>query len=210
MGIGNFIYDDDVWLVDELITPHGDRERSNDGPQEGRLLLLITPHGDREPVAGARPSSSSPVSLPLMGIGNLLVNSTDDLTLTSLPLMGSGTRCRASASLPCAAAHYPSWGSGTSGMTSSPSLSSRLITPHGDREPGSLARIAVPTFCSLPLMGIGNLGARYPCAQPLADLITPHGDRERFSGSSPPPSPRVSLPLMGIGNWTKRDKEVSL
>ena len=143
-------------------------------------------------------------SLPLMGIGNLAVDGTEEEVLGS---------------------HYPSWGSETAihatmlSMNNKISLplmgignllllldaglhAAQLITPHGDRKPPTLPRgSAGHALTSLPLMGIGNLLLLLDAGLHAAQLITPHGDRK------PPTLPRgsaghalTSLPLMGIGN----------
>ena len=100
-------------VIMHLITPHGDRELS-DSPYPGEVVkVLITPHGDRERCSSRRVIRAMSSSLPLMGIGN---DNPD-------PFDTGQT-----------AAHYPSWGSGTT----------------------SLAGLPIITLISLPLMGIGN------------------------------------------------------
>ena len=98
-----------------------------------------------------------------------------------------------------------------------------LITPHGDRKPGSTAELTDPScgphypswgsktdddrrrqnWCcrsSLPLMGIENVLAAEGLALRLQHLITPHGDRKHRTRSITASPCRNSLPLMGIEN----------
>ena len=118
--------------------------------------------------------------------------------------------------------HYPSWGSGTTTAPRTMPPGSRLITPHGDREPGHgegdrPARSGLITphgdreprygssrtagiMTHYPSWGSGTGRDRLGADGTGSLLITPHGDRERVRRASSTPSYEVSLPLMGIGN----------
>ena len=207
----------DPWLI----TPHGDREPrsgsrrpaacSPDYPSWGsgtwhprpRLSTcgprLITPHGDREHVIRIARTADRTSSLPLIGNPTASAMSSRSRR-NSLPLMGIGNwQSRRSTTVWCRS-HYPSWGSGTVGLSGScacrtvslplmgignrtrnPLLTRQelyVITPHGDRQLGHTRYAAAQRLNSLPLMGIGNVPA------------------------SPSSSGGISssLPLMGIGN----------
>ena len=201
-----------------LITPHGDRELG--GVWSGRVEVeLITPHGDRERClaiistrivfmahypswgSGTPEQSTSTAdpqtrkdgnSLPLMGIGNMLMNPFAPAAVTShYPSWGSGTpRSGCWWHYRHVGSHYPSWGSGTYDGTDI----RMLITPHGDREPpkshypswGSGCQnypswgSGTPTandFPHYPSWGSGTCPVVTRLRHPNS-LITPHGDRE--------------------------------
>ena len=129
------------------------------------------------------------ISLPLMGIGSLIVSAVRMLPgIHSLPSWGSETwylvqvdRHGGYDSLPLMGiGNLPTSRCGYGGNT-------RLITPHGDRKRGIVRAIADLTRASsLPLMGIGNPW------------------RRRRSGGWRSPS----LPLMGIGNVRLRGRRL--
>ena len=219
MGIGNRRHrPHGLAAPDNLITPHGDREpsrstptrtspRSSHYPSWGSgtrghplpvqpVLLLITPHGDRERHKHAvdQRGVSAP-HYPSWGSGTTGTDPDgNEWSVTSLPLMGIGNR----------------------GNVVEPRRGrKRLITPHGDRERGSMRERAPIRSCSLPLMGIGNSTRRSGCragrtaphypswgsgTEPdprrrldaLEPLITPHGDRERL-GVVPERAPEIAL-----------------
>ena len=174
-------------------------------PECGAAHGLITPHGDRkqDDVQAGRYVRSL-VSLPLMGIGNVLAcGATGGTGMPSLPLMGIGNEPQVKRThaerfdahypswgsetqrvwrLPRSSrsAHYPSWGSETfsesdTGFDQAPFY---LITPHGDRKLTSAARSDSVAHFSLPLMGIGNLRGAEVDRAGAGHLITPHGDRK--------------------------------
>ena len=127
------------------------------------------------------------------------------------------------------AAHYPSWGSETRSEGAGQCAGFRkLITPHGDRKPGSGAPMSAAAVRSLPLMGIGNFShaarnsrysppSHYPSWGSETGPRRPPGDGPAARslplmgiGNSPPsvtstPAPSHSLPLMGIGNAVVND-----
>ena len=71
MGIENQRrFERDKLMVDELITPHGDRKLVRTRRYDLELRRLITPHGDRKPLAHAHDIRCRADSLPLMGIEN--------------------------------------------------------------------------------------------------------------------------------------------
>ena len=182
-----------------LITPHGDRKRGRacpwgSAPTSSLPLMGIgnrayspgysSGYASHYPSWGSetrRSSVDTPralVSLPLMGIGNVL-----DPELARRRLLGLITphgdrkppRSRPSTEGPYP--HYPSWGSETLVRFRRLVSDDSLITPHGDRK---LDRDLIEVGrlnASLPLMGIGN---------PLPATLTSEG--------------WTSLPLMGIGN----------
>ena len=125
------------------------------------------------------------LSLPLMGIGNLIkLNHDNRMVNNSLPLMGIGNVRLKFSSPPHTPSHYPSWGLETgSAGTERPALPashypswgletrvragwhgslSQLITPHGDWKPERGSSYCLAACNSLPLMGIGNASAAGP------------------------------------------------
>ena len=196
MGIGNGRMQPAArWspAVSGLITPHGDREPGSVLETFPQSLPLM---GREHPILPHYPSWGSgthgkarncrPISLPLMGIGNL-----------------TGSSPKGSTAPGSFEAHYPSWGSGT-GAVPSPVDHGRtsLITPHGDRElrqkqlatacrdhrshypswgSGTVSRRALDLHRSArshyPSWGSGTDEQAYP-GSTLLELITPHGDRE--------------------------------
>ena len=67
-----------------LITPHGDRKQADRACMARPGRMLITPHGDRKHQRPARTGRDSILSLPLMGIGNLLVSNARQALLSVL------------------------------------------------------------------------------------------------------------------------------
>ena len=188
-----------------LTTPHGDRERQvHQRPRDTRTELT-TPHGDRERGCGTAggvrrgaahypswgsgtshrgwPRPSHPKELttphgdrePSRAMGRRF----DWRRSTHYPSWGSGTSASSALSWCPPVTHYPSWGSGTAGRPWTMRPSTKLTTPHGDRErlPHLLLRFE-RSSCSLPLMGIGNRRSSRPLSVTTSS----------------------SLPLMGIGN----------
>ncbi len=205
MGIGNSAH---VIVGDplrHLITPHGDRKRPAGRRGRGAGVGLITPHGDRKPQGMQRGMEpTKPVSLPLMGIGNLdqrrlgliqlrlLITPHGDRKLpmaavgerrypVSLPLMGIGNTSPTGDSPSVSLVSLPLMGIGNrasarqgAGRPSSHYPSWGSETPEADLQ----GNVQVP---SLPLMGIGNMNS-----PSTATIRQPY-----------------SLPLMGIGNWSR-------
>ena len=225
MGIGNLGV---AGILDEpelaLITPHGDWEPFPAPPAPPAPLDLITPHGDWEPSPGWRRSMTDRSSLPLMGIGNpfgslALVRVQDDLITPHGDWERGGLRGDPDVG---PAAHYPSWGLGTSARLNPSPLNANSLPLMGIGNPARRFEAMPWLNCSLPLMGIGNgrplmgddppsthslplmgIGNRAPCQRArrmLAVLITPHGDWEPTHELRGTVEVGVSLPLMGIGN----------
>ena len=148
-------------------------------PLDGRGLGLITPHGDRErgagPTSSLRYSSHYPSWGSGTGVGKLDPGYQHEI---SLPLMGIGNNSRwAGASAPAGSSHYPSWGSGTRSPAFTPRWNSthypswgsgtmlaglgsegtsKLITPHGDREPRKQTTQAGVPEAHYPSWGSGT------------------------------------------------------
>ena len=164
-------------------------------------------------------------SLPLMGIGNV----EDDLTenqsaLDSLPLMGIGNgrvvddlqrgtdlitshgdwkRSTTRARTLSTHSHYPSWGLETMMRYSAMHLSWCSLPLMGIGNSTKRFRVASLNVLSLPLMGIGNVDVEDAGSQ-QPKLITPHGDWKRFEVTYSQIHCPGSLPLMGIGNQSGR------
>ena len=187
---------------------------------------LITPHRDRKPSSHRRTASRvGIVSLPLMGIGNLLyLDIFGSLYETHYPSWGSETpappwtrRPRSPPSLPlmgignlAAACDWaddvcdlslPLMGIGNARRRRRDEHLGALITPHGDRK----LALPQPQIAAVHQL-ITPHGDRKPAHHPApgrrghGSLITPHGDRKL---QRPPTARRnrlASLPLMGIGN----------
>ena len=142
MGIGNFgplLAAGQPPDRAQLITPHGDRklesriERYGTGGEQAHYPSWGSE--TRLPLNGT--SSKEKASLPLMGIGNLVVRRIYGAHITdSLPLMGIGNPAA------CAGRRRPP--------------PAPLITPHGDRKRYLAESVAGVRRASLPLMGIGN------------------------------------------------------
>ena len=209
-----------------LITPHGDRKLTWVVPPTTCLGDLITPHGDRKLDFGFRsPKNSRTPHYPSWGSetsSNSWRSASEHFDLIT-PHGDRKPRLRRQLTQPFRA----------------------LITPHGDRKPvnpephvrsrfephypswgsetAARGPVARRRYNSLPLMGIGNTGGRFPTRwkeilliTPHGDrkpcpsvrrrgtyrrLITPHGDRKRDEPAQWRPTRSAdSLPLMGIGN----------
>ena len=166
---------------------------------------LITPHGDRKPQSTGFSVRSTPISLPLMGIGNFETSGPAQARAQRL-ITPHGDRKRGVGPVDVDAAG--------------------LITPHGDRKPRDRKRAgrwrpAAPRGRShYPSWGSETPQRDRDGRQPV-NLITPHGDRKRSPalGRIPASAPHYpswgsetcdshrlpaatphSLPLMGIGN----------
>ena len=160
------------------------------GSRVPRLILVLEAHypswgsGTR---CDQRMGAAGDCSLPLMGIGNGIPGGPVDgrRECNSLPLMGIGNvEMRSGGPRPIRRRQLitphgdrelengMAWFRGHG----------QLITPHGDREPCPVLRRIHERieYCSLPLMGIGNL--------------------DRDNAVVIMPSQAISLPLMGIGN----------
>ena len=141
-----------------LITPHGDRE-----PRHSSTPIIARPTAPHYPSWGSGTSAESThcahrssrilSSLPLMGIGNMMPRHVARLRAPiSLPLMGIGNHARELAfvrgEIHC------------------------LITPHGDREPGT--RPGWPTTMThYPSWGSGT--STYACSSgPRRRIGSPH------------------------------------
>ena len=132
---------------------------------------------------GRRPRvmpTTSPISLPLMGIGNSprgLAPVARSIFLIT-PHGDRKLRCRGAPSAP-ASGSLPLMGIGNGHAPRPETLRQRL---------------------SLPLMGIGNQERLADSERTQASLITPHGDRKRKLPRVRDGAQADSLPLMGIGN----------
>ena len=161
-----------------LITPHGDRKR--DVPARSGLEVppLITPHGDRKLNAQQRLLAMHNISLPLMGIENVV---TEVLGSTapdnSLPLMGIEnhwpTICHRYSS-----GSLPLMGIENEQNVAQHDVAGGLITPHGDRKRGGTCPRVTADTAHYPSWGSKTPD---PLGQVLyhVRLITPHGDRKR-------------------------------
>ena len=210
------------WGLETEVAP--DFRRSRHG--------LITPHGDWKPSAPltwraagrwshypswgleTRPQGSDNNrlayrSLPLMGIGNLLMlqlgvpdNSlitphgdwkhdtplrSQSSAISSLPLMGIGnTSCSWSAS-PTSGPHYPSWGLETADADGGHGGRCDLITPHGDWKLRRLRGVGRPRArpAHYPSWGLETPAADDVEPVVRQPLITPHGDWKPWTVSMP-------------------------
>ena len=119
------------------------------GDRRNDRRRLTTPHGDRERC--------------MRGFALVFV-------LASLPLMGIGNRPKSFRATPPAVSSLPLMGIGNVPVIEVLRRDLRLTTPHGDREPDLLDRLARPADDSLPLMGIGNMSMQ----QRTAVVLAPH------------------------------------
>ncbi len=188
------------WGLETVWSPSG----RQDNP------VLITPHGDWKRRAAKLSTLHVLISLPLMGIGNATAGFTESSwSNDSLPLMGIGNMMTATYLGGAAFAlitPHGDWKQRHEGRGGDRALRlitphgdwklrphrrahrcdevqhDGLITPHGDWKPRPLRFSRRLGPCSLPLMGIGNLGR---VVQPghTAVLITPHGDWKRVAAA---------------------------
>ena len=188
-----------------------------------RHAVLITPHGDWELHPRSEDDMNDTDSLPLMGIGNSPLPCRGDSRRRGAhyPSWGLGTplhvlvegRLQAlitphgdwerdlrkiAAETDCDALITPH-GDWERRHRRDLEAGVQLITPHGDWEPPAITWLTrSASFCSLPLMGIGNAEVASDNATKRV-LITPHGDWERV------PAPRRVLhpPLLITphGDW---------
>src|ERR1700730_4071358 len=93
------------------------------------------------------------------------------------PLMGNGNYGRSYATGSRANSSNPSWGTGTYADCKRDTINRVLPTPHGEREPMSVASLNIAGRTFQPLMGNGNLD-EWIGKQPRYALPTPHGERE--------------------------------
>ena len=191
------------WTIASLITPHGDWKRLGPHIDPSERCRLITPHGDWKPAGRSIAPRTSASSLPLMGIGNLIVCFLVlGTSAFSFPIMGIGNLDRRCHALPDDNLITPhgDWKRARP-LDSDRAALRRLITPHGDWKPDQDASSCPLCDASLPLMGIGNSSSQVmPGRSPR--LITPHGDWKPVIEQRPMRSLCVSsLPLMGIGNF---------
>ena len=136
MGIGNPRWRPRRSARQELITPHGDRKHRG-GARHCRRRRLITPHGDRKH-RGARPTRCRGVdSLPLMGIGNLILRPASNSRRPLITPHGDRKPARQAAATTVLIRSLPLMGIGNRAA------------------PGGAGAAAEGS--SLPLMGIGNL-----------------------------------------------------
>ena len=155
MGIGNLTAEPAMTHTEPSLPLMGIGNAG--GPADtAERVGLITPHGDREHMYVADADAHDAVSLPLMGIGNVRIrHGKGGLDMSSLPLMGIGNK----------AGHEL------------PLRRERLITPHGDREPGTYRRRTSTPRAHYPSWGSGTHPADELDRRGI-ELITPHGDRE--------------------------------
>ena len=137
MGIGNSSFEAPIVVGESISLPlMGIGNRLPYDVPHPRRPPLTTPHGDREPAPircpppetttahypswgsgtglPSHPNGDILISLPLMGIGNDLIERRDQVRgIRSLPLMGIGNPPYGARVLPSMSTHYPSWGSGT-------------------------------------------------------------------------------------------------
>ena len=188
-----------------LITPHGDRKPQSSAPHRLTTYDLITPHGDRKRCRVHQPGPGyHPLITPHGDRKPCPSQSRHDVHPGGphYPSWGSETSQTSAACLPQRHLITPHGDRKPLVLAVRGVGEPDLITPHGDRKRiqysirvdhvlphypswGSETYLWRPRHwfdnTSLPLMGIGNRGAR-PC---LPDMST------------------ISLPLMGIGNITR-------
>ena len=137
-----------------------DMEIGNAYRQHGhkqRRVQLITPHGDWERSSPAPSTAAQCSSLPLMGIGNVLTHDYTEGVKQLITPHGNWER-RGHGALPAEdVAHYPSWGLGTYAAVTLYRGVPLLITPHGDWElPAGPWWLAGSRLAHYPSWGLGT------------------------------------------------------
>ena len=97
-------------------------------------------------------------------------------------------------------AHYPSWGSETSGGPPHIDPHVRLTTPHGDQKRCTLGMSSRSCVNSLPLMGIRNILMSSGRTRRSGSHYPSWGSETMDEAAHTSPPGEFSLPLMGIRN----------
>ena len=171
--------------------------RRRDAENRGRDL--ITPHGDRKPVSPVSSTTCCPISLPLMGIENILVVHRDDSAGLGL-ITPHGDRKPAGPGggpvAPATALITPHGDRKHDDERHHKGDDQNLITPHGDRKHQCTAGRTPPGGrFSLPLMGIENRYQAWPRERP--SHYPSWGSKTRYRGARPAQPSTTHYPSWG-------------
>ena len=157
MGNGNGRVEPAGHPADTLLTPHGEREPAV-RVAGNALDALLTPHGEREQPRCSQGAGRHLPPNPSWGTGTPSTPwATWPMPIPPNPSWGTGTQSSSQQVRRLGIPPNPSWGTGTHRVTIEQRTQTRLLTPHGEREP---VRAFRPEFDG-------------------GSLLTPHGERER-------------------------------